>query len=143
MKGVVLPYFGAPATAPILQELHGNFGAFLVEVPQMIILAGLAEELVFRGYFINRLQAMLGTSAASGVFIVLITAGIFGPAHYLTQGFFGALQGTIVGVLFAAAYLLNGQRLWSLIIAHAAFDVLAIYLIYAGLEERVAHAIYP
>jgi membrane protease YdiL (CAAX protease family) len=143
MKAVVLPYFGAPASAPIMQELHGNLNAFLIEVPQMIILAGFAEEIVFRGFFINRLQAWLGTGPASGLLIVLITAGVFGPAHYLQQGFFGALQGTIVGVLFASAYLLNGRRLWSLIVAHATFDVLAIYFIYAGLEERVAHAVFP
>jgi membrane protease YdiL (CAAX protease family) len=143
MKAVVLPYFGAPATAAIMQNLHGDLNAFLIEVPQMIILAGLAEEIVFRGFFINRLQAWLGTGPASGVLIVLITAGIFGPAHYLQQGFFGALQGTIIGVLFASAYLLNGRRLWSLVVAHATFDVLAIYLIYAGLEERIAHAVFP
>ena len=143
MKAIVLPYFGAPAVAPIMQDLHGNLNAFLIEVPQMIILAGFAEEIVFRGFFVNRLQAWLGTGPGAGVLIVLITAGIFGPAHYLQQGFFGALQGTIVGVLFASAYLLNGQRLWSLIVAHATFDVLAIYFIYAGLEERVAHAVFP
>ena len=108
----------------------------------MIILAGFAEEIVFRGFLINRLQTLMGKSFGSGVAMVLITAGIFGPAHYISQGFFGALQGTIVGIVFATAYLLNGQRLWSLIVAHATFDVLAIYLIYAGLEERVAHVIF-
>src|SRR5262249_53340199 len=114
----------------------------LVQVPQMIVLAGFAEEIVFRGFLINRLQVLLGRGFSSSVLIVAITAGIFGPAHYFTQGFFGALQGTIVGILFATAYLLNGQRLWSLIVAHATFDVFAIYLIYAGLEERVAHAVF-
>jgi membrane protease YdiL (CAAX protease family) len=143
MKGVVLPYLGAPATAPILQELRGNFTGFLAQVPQMIILAGFAEEIVFRGFLINRLRTLMGSSFTSSALIVLITAGIFGPAHYVTQGYFGMVQGTIVGVIFATAYVLNGQRLWSLIIAHATFDVLAIWLIYAGLEERVARAVFP
>jgi CAAX protease family protein len=143
MKAVVLPYFGAPPTAPIYQNLHGDLNAFLIEVPQMIILAGFAEEIVFRGFLINRLQVLLGKSFGSTALMVLITAGIFGPAHYISQGFFGALQGTIVGIVFATVYLSNGQRLWSLIVAHATFDVVAIYLIYAGLEERVAHAVFP
>jgi len=143
MKAVVIPYFGGTAMAPIYQHLRGDLNAFLIEVPQMIILAGLAEEIVFRGFLINRLQALLGTSTASGILIVLVTAGIFGPLHYMTQGFFGALQATMIGVLFASAYLLNGQRLWSLIVAHATFDVVSIYLIYAGLEEKVAHWIFP
>jgi membrane protease YdiL (CAAX protease family) len=142
MKAAVMPAFGAPALAPIYQNLRGDLGAFLIEVPQMIVLAGFAEEIVFRGFFINRLTALMGSSAASSVGIVLLTAAVFGPAHYVTQGFFGMLQGTIIGVLFAAIYLLNGRRLWSLIVAHAAFDVTAIWLIHAGLEERVAHAIF-
>ena len=80
MKAVVLPYLGAPPAAPILQELHGNFPAFLAEVPQMIFLAGFAEEIVFRGFLINRLQALIGQSTASAILIVLISAAIFGPA---------------------------------------------------------------
>lgn len=143
MKGVVMPYFGAPGKAPIYQHLHGDLNAFLIEVPQMIILAGFAEEIVFRGFLINRLQALLGSSVASGLIIVVITAGIFGPLHYIAQGQFGALQATLIGVMFASAYLLNGQRLWSLMVAHATFDVVSIYLIYAGLEEKVAHAVFP
>ncbi len=142
MKAVVLPYLGAPPAAPILQELHRNLPAFLAEVPQMIFLAGFAEEIVFRGFLINRLQALIGQSTASAILIVLISAAIFGPAHYITQGYFGMVQGTIVGVIFAVVYLLNGRNLWPLIVAHATFDVLAIWLIYAGVEEQVARSVF-
>lgn len=138
MKGVILPSLGAPVRSVAYKHLVGDFNAFLIEVPQMIILAGLAEEIVFRGFLINRLQALVGTSTASAVVIVIATAAIFGPLHYFTYGWFGAVQATIVGVLFAAIYLLNGQRLWSLIVAHATFDVVAIWVIYADLQEKVA-----
>lgn len=143
VKAVVMPYFGAPPTAAVFQELRGDLNAFLIEVPQLIILAGFVEEIVFRGFFISRLSVVLGSGAVSNLLMVLLTAAIFGPIHYFTQGYFGALQATIVGALFASIYLANGRRLWSLMIAHAAFDVFAIYLIYAGLEERVAHAVFP
>ena len=52
------------------------------------------------------------------------------------------LKGREVGLARGRRYR-RRRRLWSLMIAHAAFDVLAIYLIYAGLEERVAHAVFP
>jgi membrane protease YdiL (CAAX protease family) len=138
MKGVVLPRLGAPTMSAVYGHLRGDFNAFLIEVPQMIVLAGFAEEVVFRGFLINRLQAWLGHSFFSAIAIVIITAGIFGPLHYLTYGWFGAVQATIVGVLFAAAYLAIGRYLWPLVVAHATFDVAAIWVIYAGLEERVA-----
>lgn len=143
MKSVVMPYFGAPSAAVVYQHLAGDLQGFLIEAAQLIVLAGFAEEIVFRGFLINRLQAVLGTRVASGLVIVILTAAVFGPLHYFAQGFFGALQATIVGVIFATIYLLNGQRLWSLMFAHAAFDVVALYLIYAGLEDEVAHAFFP
>ena len=143
MKAVVMPVFGAPAAAAILQNLRGDLNAFLIEVPQMIVLAGFAEEIVFRGFLINRLQVVLGSGVVAGLSIVVLSAAIFGPLHYVAQGWFGALQATVVGVVFASVYLLNGRRLWSLMIAHAAFDVAAIYLSFAGREERVAHAVFP
>lgn len=143
MKSVVLPYLGAPPTNPAYHELQGDFDRFLIEIPQLIIFAGFCEELVFRGYLINRLQAWMGTSVVSGAAAVLITAAIFGPLHFFMQGYWGALQATIVGILFAGTYLLNGQRLWSLIVAHGAFDVFAFWIIYAGMEEKFAHLVFP
>lgn len=143
MKSVVLPYLGAPAINPAFHDLQGDFDRFLIEIPQLIIFAGFCEELLFRGYLINRIQAALGTTVTSGIIAVLLTAAIFGPLHYVMQGYWGALQATIVGIVFAGAYLLNGQRLWSLIVAHGAFDVFAFWIIYAGMEERFAHLVFP
>lgn len=143
MKSVLLPYLGAPAVNPAFQHMHGDLNAFLLVVPDLIIFAGFCEELIFRGYLINRWQAAVGRSALSGVGAILITAAIFGPLHYTMQGYWGALQATIVGILFAGAYLLNGQRLWSLIVAHAAFDVFAFWIIYADMEEKFAHLVFP
>lgn len=143
MKSVLLPYLGAPPTNPALHGLQGDFNQFMIEVPQLIVFAGFAEELIFRGYLINRLQAVLGTSFLAGVAAIVVTASIFGPLHYFGQGYWGALQATIVGIIFAATYLLNGQRLWSLIVAHSAFDIFAFWIVYAGMEEKFAHLVFP
>jgi membrane protease YdiL (CAAX protease family) len=143
MKSVLLPYLGAPAINPAFHDLVGDLDRFLIEIPQLIIFAGFCEELIFRGYLINRWQALFGRSALSGAGAILATAAIFGPLHYMMQGYWGALQATIVGILFAGAYLLNGQRLWALIVAHAAFDVFAFWIIYAGMEETFARLVFP
>jgi membrane protease YdiL (CAAX protease family) len=143
MKAVLLPYLGAPAANMAFHDLQGDTQRFLIEIPQLILFAGFAEEVVFRGYLINRLQALFGTSVAAGVATVAITASIFGPLHYFMQGYWVALQATICGIIFAGAYLLNGQRLWALIVAHSAFDIFAFWIIYAGMEEKFAHLVFP
>src|SRR6185369_1935589 len=99
---------------------------------------GFAEELLFRGYLINRLLVIFGQSAGAKVLAVLISAFLFGIAHWSGQQFWGSLQAAIVGLVFASAYMLNGQRLVSLIVAHTAFDIFAVWIIYAGQEKYFA-----
>jgi membrane protease YdiL (CAAX protease family) len=143
LKSVVLPYFGAPETNAAFQGLRGDTKAFLIWIVQVFVLVGFAEELLFRGYLINRLLLIFGQNAGAKTLTVLISAFIFGIAHWSGQQFWGSLQGGIVGLVFASAYMLNGERLVSLIVAHTAFDVFALWIIYAGQEERFAHLVFP
>jgi membrane protease YdiL (CAAX protease family) len=142
MKAVVMPYFGAPPTNPILAEFEGNLEATLIASAEMIVLAGLAEEIAFRGFMFNRLQAAFGSSAGARLIMIVGGGVFFGALHYFGQGFFGALNATIMGLFFGAVYFLNKQRLWFLIVTHASFDVFAVWLTYAGLEERVARSVF-
>lgn len=142
MKSVVMPYFGAPPTNPILAGFEGNLPATLEATAEMIVLAGLAEEIAFRGFMFNRLQAAFGTSTLARL-LMLVGGGVFfGGLHYFGQGFFGALNATVMGLFFGTVYFLNKQRLWFLIVTHATFDVFAVWLTYFGLEARVAHAVF-
>lgn len=143
LKSVVLPYLGAPETNAAFQFVRGNTQEFLTWIPQLIVLVGFSEELLFRGYLLNRLMLIFGQSGGSKVLAVLVSAFVFGIAHWSMQSFWGSLQAGIVGLVFASAYLLNGQRLWSLIAAHAAFDIFAFWIIYAGMEEKFAHLVFP
>ena len=142
LKSIVLPYLGAPETNAAFQALRGDTNAFLLWIPQLIVLVGFAEELLFRGYLINRLLLIFGPSTGAKILSVLISAFIFGIAHWSMQSFWGSLQAAIVGLVFASAYLLNGQRLVSLMAAHTAFDIFAMWIIYAGQEERFAHLFF-
>lgn len=142
MKAVVMPYFGAPPTNPMLAPLEGNLAATLEQTVEMIILAGLAEEIVFRGFMFNRLQAAFGTGAFARLLMIVGAGVFFGALHYFGQGFFGALNATIMGLAFGVIYFLNRQRLWFLIVMHASFDVCAVWITYLGLEARVAQSVF-
>ena len=69
--------------------------------------------------------------------IVLLSAAIFGLVHYPEQGLAGVQQATIVGLAFGTIYAWRGQ-LFLLMIAHAAFDLTAVAIIYWDLEREVA-----
>ncbi|MBL8780091.1 MAG: CPBP family intramembrane metalloprotease [Alphaproteobacteria bacterium] len=142
MKAVVMPYFGAPPTNAMLAPLEGDMQAALIASAEMIVLAGFAEEVVFRGFLFNRLQTAFGTGWFARGLMILGVALFFGGLHYFGQGYFGALNATIMGFLFCVIYFLNKQRLWFLIVMHAAFDVCAVWLTALGIEEQVARSVF-
>jgi hypothetical protein len=55
--------------------------------------------------------------------------------------FAGVEQATIVGLVFGRIMAVTG-RIWMLILAHAAFDLTALAIIYWDLESRVAHLVF-
>jgi len=71
----------------------------------------------------------------------VFTAVWFGLLHYAGQGLAGAEQATIVGLAFGAIFAVTG-RIWMLIIAHAAFDLTALAIIYWDIEAKVAHLFF-
>ena len=73
--------------------------------------------------------------------MVLLTSGLFGAAHYFDQGVAGVEQATIVGLVFGTIFAATG-RIWMLMVAHAAFDLTALAMIYWNLETKVAHLIF-
>ena len=52
-----------------------------------------------------------------------------------------AIQATMVGLVYGAIYA-RTRSLWLLMIGHATFDLVAVAIIYLGMEERVAHLLF-
>ena len=141
MKSIVMPLLGAD---PINQAYHflvGNRAAIPGALFAMIVGAGFGEETLFRGYLFERLGKLFGRSAWAKASIVLLTSILFGLAHYSDQGLAGAEQATIVGLVYGTIFAITG-RIWLLMIAHAAFDLTALAIIYWDLETKVAHWVF-
>lgn len=137
MKAVVMPLLGAPPVNEAFQFLVGNTAALPEIIFTVTVSAGIGEELLFRGYAFERLHKLMGRSRLATVAIVLITSAWFAYEHNAFQGLPGVQQAGIVGLLFGAIYA-QTQRLWFLIIAHAAFDLTAVALIYFNLERALS-----
>lgn len=141
MKAIVMPLLGADPINRPYHYLAGNTAALPYAIWMMIVSAGFGEETVFRGFLFERLGKLLGASKRAKTAIVVLTSGLFGIAHYANQGLPGVQQALVVGLVFGTIFAVTG-RIWMLMIAHAAFDLMALALIYWHLEARVARAFF-
>jgi uncharacterized protein len=141
MKAIVMPLLGAPPINQAFHYLAGNTAALPGILFAVIIGAGFGEETVFRGYAFERLGKLFGSSTWAKTLIVVVTSVWFGAIHYPVQGLAGAEQATIFGLVFGTIFAIRG-RIFMLMVAHAAFDVTAVAIIYWDLEAAVAHLIF-
>lgn len=141
MKAIVMPLLGAPAENQAFQYLVGNTAALPVAAYMMIVVAGFGEETVFRGYAFERFGKLLGSGGLAKASTVAITSAWFGLAHYSLQALPGVQQAAIVGLVFGTIFAITG-RIWMLMVAHAAFDLTALAIIYWDLESAVAHLVF-
>jgi len=137
-KAVVMPTLGAPAVNAAYGHLLGNTAALPGMVVLILVGAGFGEEVVFRGFLIERLRGWLPAGRAGTVASVLLSALVFGAAHLYDQGVPGFEQALLFGAFLGWVYVREGT-LWLPMVTHVAFDLTALYLIYGGLETQVSH----
>lgn len=140
MKAVVMPLFGANPVNVSYQFLEHNTAMLPAAIWAMFV-AGFAEETVFRGYLFERGRKIFGDGRTVKAVIVVLTSALFAATHYADQGAAGVEQAAITGLAFGTTYAISG-RIFAIMIAHTAFDLTALAMIYMGLESRIAHFIW-
>lgn len=141
MKAAVLPVLGFDSVNERFHFIAGNPQAALGLAAYAIIAAGFGEETFARGYLFERIGAWLGRSWFGSAGALVLSTALFGSLHFM-QGPGGVANATIVGFVLGAVYLLNRRRLWTLMVAHASFDLVSIAIIYLGLEEKIGSLIF-
>lgn len=113
-------------------EMQGDRKLFLIWlIPIAWGAAAFGEEMLLRGFLLNRLATLMGGSDKAWVLAVVIQAALFGLGHQY-QGITGILATTSIGLIMGTAYLLNGRNLWPLILAHGLVDTAGLTSIYFG-----------
>ena len=141
LKALVMPLFGAPPVNQAYRFVTGNNAVIPWMLYASIVTAGFGEETFYRGWMFERLGKLLGQSLAAKISIILITTILFASVHYPEQGLPGAEQAFCTGLVFGSIFAITGQ-IFLLMIAHAAFDLAALWIIYYGLETQIAHLIF-
>jgi membrane protease YdiL (CAAX protease family) len=122
------------------EGLRGNLRNFLFVLVLVWILVAFMEEIIFRGYMMGEIAALIGTAQSALAVNVLVSSILFGLAHWY-QGKSGALSTGIVGVLLGILFIASGYNLWLPILTHGFIDTVGLFLIYIdvdkSLKERV------
>jgi len=120
---------GAPPDFSFLMAISHNPGRLFFALIVVWVISGFVEEIVFRGFLINTLDILLGQSGWSLWASLVISSFIFGGLHAY-QGITGVLNTTCIGFIFGVAYLLNGRRIWPLILVHGALETMTLVTVY-------------
>jgi membrane protease YdiL (CAAX protease family) len=113
------------------KNLVGNFKLLLILVAFSWVVAGLGEELVWRGYILNRVADLFGRSVVGWTITLILVSAAFGLAHS-NQDVTGIVENLIAGLLLGGVYLASGRNLMVPIIAHGITDTADFLIIYSG-----------
>lgn len=103
--------------SPLLRELLPRTAREKGAFAGLSLVAGVGEEVAFRGYAIPLLAPVLGGAWPAAVF----TSLVFGLLHAY-QGAIGIVRTAVFGLVLAASFLITGS-LWPAIAAHVMVDL--------------------
>jgi len=144
MGGVALETFQLTITQPLVVRALGappdlqQFSSLAGDAPRAALLllfvwtfAAFGEELVWRGYLLNRVLGLVGRCRAPYTLSLLIVSALFGLAH-LHQGLPGVVIESVGGLILGAAYLGCDRNLAVPIAVHGVVDTIDVVLGYLG-----------
>ena len=129
---LLAPFFDLPAPDMSRYEfIHGNATAAVAMALILPLTAAVPEEIVYRGFLIERFTTLYGHGRRGDLLAVLSQALIFGFVHF-QWGVGGIVVTAIMGLVWGVAFLLCGRNLWIVIMAHSAAHILLVLQLYSA-----------
>ncbi len=122
---------GIPETSNMsgYDYLKDNIGMLLLTLGGVYIVSSFGEEVIYRAFLINRISKIGLDTKTAGIIAIIISAIIFGFAHY-EWGPMGIAQTGFMGLALGICYVKLKKRLWILILAHAYMDTILMVQMY-------------
>lgn len=98
--------------------VRGNAAAAISLAIALPLTAAIPEEILYRGFLIERLARIFAGTRGATALAVLVQALVFGSVHF-QWGAGGVIVAAIMGAVWGFAFLLCGRNLWITIIAHS------------------------
>jgi len=122
---------GKPPDLSNFPAVRGNLKLALVMIALIWILAALGEELVYRGYLMNRIADLGSGTRTAWMVSLFLTSAVFGFSHY-QQGLTGIIEEGSDGLILGVMYLACRSNLAVPIVAHGVCDTIDIALLFLG-----------
>jgi membrane protease YdiL (CAAX protease family) len=132
---IVLPmvvglFFEMPATdLSRYDSLYQNLPAVIMVGLLLPITASIPEEIIYRGFLMDRLTRIFGEKLPGLILTVAIQSLIFGAIHF-QWGLGGMISTALMGVIWGTSFLLVGRNLWIVIMAHSLGHIAMITQLY-------------
>jgi membrane protease YdiL (CAAX protease family) len=104
--------------------LRGNPAKLLLALIAVVAVA-FGEELVFRGFLLDRIRRLLPAGRGGWQLVVFLGAVLYGAAHLPLGGQAVIVSGT-AGLAYGAMYFGSGRSLWVVVAAHGILESLTV-----------------
>lgn len=122
-----LPPIDVSLVLDYVTQSPASFALWIVLVAWLA--AGFGEELLYRGFLMDRLMRLRGMRGRKWP-AAIIQAALFGLPHFY-QGWGGVMVTATIGLFLAWLRFANRGNLWACILAHAAVDTIMLTLAYS------------
>lgn len=126
LMNTVLPAMGLSLPQLKNDEFAGDLAEFLFFlIPIAWGTAAFGEEMLFRGFVLDRIRKIIGSSGRGALLAAVVLQGVlFGSVHFY-QGLGGILVTGSLGILFGLIWLVGGRNLWACIILHGLINTVS------------------
>jgi membrane protease YdiL (CAAX protease family) len=128
---VLVRWLGKQPDLEDFRPLMGNLKLTLIFVALAWTVAAFGEEMVYRGYLMNRVADLFHRTRRAWIISLIVVHVAFALAHAY-QGWTGVLDEGLMGLLLAVIYLRTGRNLAVPIIAHGIGDSIDFVLMFLG-----------
>lgn len=134
--GIIIPNltnaFNSSPNIQAFYPLQGNLSLLPSSLILAWVSAGIGEELIFRGYFLNRFVDLFGNHTWGWIIAIILQAVVFASGHAY-QGITGVISAGVTGLIFGVMYIASRRNLWLTVVTHGVFDTVAFLFIFFGL----------
>jgi CAAX protease family protein len=140
--GIVLQSLSTFVTEPLIKlvthrptdlssftNLIGNGQLLVIYLLLNWTLAAFGEELVYRGYIINRMADLGDRTRLAWAISFLAVSCLFGLGHFY-QGPTGVIDTAVTSLILGGLYFYSGRNLWMPIITHGFSNTLGFLMIF-------------
>lgn len=128
---LLVKWLGKQPDLEVFRALQGNLKWTALALAGTWTLAAFGEEMVYRGYLMNRVADLLNHTQTAWIVSLFAVHIGFGLAHSY-QGITGVIDEGFMGLLLGLIYLRTGRNLAVPIIAHGICDSLDSILMFLG-----------